>query len=140
MALKTSSWNVNSIRARLNHVIGWLKDREPDVLLLQELKGAEFPDMSRLPIETINKVLAGDEADSHARFLETTIGDIRIVSIYLPNGNPPGSINFAYKLAWMDRLINEMASWRNKNVPVTIGGDFNVIRGHRLPQAFVMDS
>jgi exodeoxyribonuclease-3 len=106
-------------------------------LLLQELKGIEFPDIvfknlgyetvavtqkayngvaviSRLPIETINKVLAGDEADSHARFLETTIGDIRIVNIYLPNGNPPGSINFSYKLAWMDRLINEMFSGKRK--------------------------
>jgi exodeoxyribonuclease III len=120
------------------------------VLLLQELKGAEFPDaafkqlgyesvavtqkayngvaiLSRLPIETINKALAGDEADSHARFLETTIADTRIVNIYLPNGNPPSSINFAYKLAWMDRLLNEMVAWKKKNVPVIIGGDFNVI-------------
>lgn len=150
MFLKIASWNINSIRARLDHVTAWLTQHEPDVLLLQELKGAEFPDavfkkwgyesvavtqkayngvavMSRLPIETINKVLAGDEADSHARFLETTIAEIRIVSIYLPNGNPPSSINFAYKLAWMDRLINEMVSWKQKNVPVVIGGDFNVI-------------
>ncbi|HEV7512675.1 MAG TPA: exodeoxyribonuclease III [Candidatus Acidoferrum sp.] len=145
-----ASWNVNSIRARVDHVTGWLRDREPDILLLQELKGTEFPDnvfknlgyasvavtqkayngvavLSRLPIETINKVLAGDEADTHARFLETTVANMRIVNIYLPNGNPPGSINFAYKLAWMDRLINEMVSWKKKNVPVIIGGDFNVI-------------
>ena len=150
MFLKIASWNVNSIHARLDHVTAWLTQHEPDVLLLQELKGAEFPDevfkklgyesvavtqkayngvavMSRLPIETINKVLAGDDADSHARFLETTIGNLRMVNIYLPNGNPPSSINFAYKLAWMDRLINEMVSWKKKNVPVLIGGDFNVI-------------
>ena len=148
--MKIASWNINSIRARLDHVTGWLKQHEPDVLLLQELKGTEFPDavfkklgyesvavtqkayngvavISRLRIETINKVLAGDEADSHARFLETTIGNIRIVNIYLPNGNPPSSINFAYKLGWMDRLINEMVSWKQKNLPVVIGGDFNVI-------------
>jgi exodeoxyribonuclease-3 len=49
------------------------------------------------------------------------------VNIYLPNGNPPSSINFAYKLAWMDRLLNEMIAWKKKNVPVIIGGDFNVI-------------
>jgi exodeoxyribonuclease-3 len=131
-------------------VTGWLTEHEPGVLLLKELKGTVFPDaefkklgyesvavtqkayngvavISRLPIETINKVLAGDEAEGRERFLETTIGDIRIVNIYLSNGNPPGSINFACKLAWMDRLINELASWRNKNVPVIIGGDFNVI-------------
>jgi exodeoxyribonuclease III len=150
MFLRIASWNVNSIRARLDHVTGWLTQNEPDVLLLQELKGAEFPDavfkklgyesvavtqkayngvavLARLPIETINKVLAGDEADSHARFLETTIANTRIVNIYLPNGNPPSSINFAYKLAWMDRLINEMVSWKKNHVPVIIGGDFNVI-------------
>jgi len=150
MFLKIASWNVNSIRARLDHVTAWLTQHKPDVLLLQELKGAEFPDgvfkklgyesvavtqkayngvavISRLPIETINKVLAGDEADSHARFLETTIATIKIVNIYLPNGNPPGSVNFAYKLAWMDRLINEMVSWKQKNLPVVIGGAFNVI-------------
>jgi exodeoxyribonuclease III len=148
--LKIASWNVNSIRARLDHVTGWLTEHEPDVLLLQELKGEEFPDVvfkklgyesvavtqkayngvaiiSRLRIETINKVLAGDEADSHARFLETIVSKTRIVNIYLPNGNPPGSVNFAYKLAWMDRLINEMVSWKKNKVPVIIGGDFNLI-------------
>jgi exodeoxyribonuclease-3 len=88
-------------------VTGWLTEHEPGVLLLKELKGTVFPDaefkklgyesvavtqkayngvavISRLPIETINKALAGDEAESRERFLETTIGDIRIVNIYLP--------------------------------------------------------
>jgi exodeoxyribonuclease-3 len=148
--VKIASWNVNSIRARLSHVTAWLKAHEPDVVLLQELKGTEFPAaafkelgyesaavtqkayngvavISRLPIETISNALAGDEADSHARFLETTIAGCRIVNIYLPNGNPPGSENFAYKLAWMDRLISVMSAWQRKNMPVLIGGDFNVI-------------
>jgi exodeoxyribonuclease-3 len=148
--LKIASWNVNSIRARLGHVTEWLKAHQTDVLLLQELKGSEFPAaafkqlgyecacvtqkayngvaiLSRLPIETISTLLAGDEADSHARFLECTISGIRIVNIYLPNGNPPGSENFAYKLAWMERLINVMSAWRRKNIPVLIGSDFNVI-------------
>ena len=148
--MKIASWNVNSIRARLGHVTEWLKKHEPDVLLLQELKGVEFPDaafkdlgyetasvtqkayngvatVSRFPIETISTILAGNEADSHARFLECTVRGIRIVNIYLPNGNPPGSENFAYKLAWMERLINVMSAWQRENVPVLIGGDFNVI-------------
>jgi exodeoxyribonuclease-3 len=134
----------------LNHVIAWLKAREPDVLLLQELKGTEFPAtvfkelgyesvavtqktyngvaiLSRHPIETINTTLAGDEADSHARYLETTIMGIRIVNVYLPNGNPVGSDKFVYKLAWMDRLNQQMCAWLEKGVPVLIGGDFNVI-------------
>ena len=148
--MKIASWNVNSIRARLDLVTEWLKARQPDVLLLQELKGTEFPAtvfedlgygsvavtqkayngvaiLSRHPIETISTTLAGDEADSHARFLETTILGIRIVDIYLPNGNPVGSDKFAYKLAWMDRLNLEMSAWLGKEMPVLIGGDFNVI-------------
>jgi exodeoxyribonuclease-3 len=148
--MKIASWNINSIRARLDHVTGWLKAREPDVLLLQELKGTEFPAavfkelgyesaavtqrayngvaiLSRHPIESISTTLPGDEADSHARFLEMTIEGIRVINIYLPNGNPVGSDKFAYKLAWMDRLHKQMSSWREKDLPVLIGGDFNVI-------------
>ncbi|MGI4756562.1 MAG: exodeoxyribonuclease III [Janthinobacterium lividum] len=150
-----ASWNVNSINARLGHVTRFLEAQKPDVLLLQELKGTEFPAeqfravgyesaavtqkayngvaiLSRLPIETVNTTLAGDESDSHARFLETIIdaagGErIRVVDIYLPNGNPMGTDKFLYKLAWMDRLIQQMASWKNDAIPTLIGGDFNVI-------------
>jgi exodeoxyribonuclease III len=98
---------LNSVRSRLTHVTIWLKAREPDVLLLQELKGTEFPSavfqslgyesvavtqktyngvaiLSRHPMETIAKVLVGDDSDSHARFLEVIIKGIRIVNIYLP--------------------------------------------------------
>jgi exodeoxyribonuclease-3 len=148
--VKIASWNVNSIRARLEHVTKWLEAQKPDVLLLQELKGAEFPDavfrnlgyeaasvtqkayngvaiLSRHPIKTVSAALLGDEADSHARYLETVINDICVVNIYLPNGNPPGSENFDYKLAWMNRLKNQMMAWRRKDIRVVIGGDFNVI-------------
>jgi exodeoxyribonuclease III len=148
--MKIASWNVNSIRARMDHVTAWLKVQQPDVLLMQELKATEFPTLvfqalgyesvavmqksyngvavlSRHPMQTINTTLAGDEADSHARFLEMTIEGIRIVNIYLPNGNPIGTEKFAYKLAWMDRLIKVMTAWREEGVPVLVGGDFNVI-------------
>ena len=148
--MKIASWNVNSIRARLDHVTAWLKERQPDVLLMQELKQTEFPALvfkelgyesvavtqkayngvailSRYPIETINTTLAGDEQDSHARFLEATIEGIRVVNIYLPNGNPVGTEKFAYKLAWMDRLHKEMTAWRKDGLPMVVGGDFNVI-------------
>jgi exodeoxyribonuclease III len=148
--MKIASWNVNSIRSRLDHVTGWLKERQPDVLLLQELKGTEFPAdsfkalgydsaavpqkayngvaiLSRTPITVISTALAGDAADAHARFLETTIDDLRIVNIYLPNGNPIGTEKFAYKLAWMDRLQSQMKSWLTDPTPTLVGGDFNVI-------------
>ena len=148
--LKIASWNVNSIRARVGHATAWLRDRQPDVLLLQELKGEVFPAevfkemgyesvavtqktyngvavLSRLPIETINTTLAGDERDSHARFLETRIADIRIVNVYMPNGNPTGSDKFIYKLSWMDRMLDQMIRWLRDEMPTLIGGDFNVI-------------
>jgi exodeoxyribonuclease-3 len=145
-----ATWNVNSLKARSEQVQAWLKVQEPDVLLLQELKGTEFPTdlfrdlgyesaavtqkayngvaiLSRHPLQLINTTLAGDEADSHARFLEVIIQDIRIVNIYLPNGNPVGTDKFTYKLIWMDRLMRQMSLWRQSELPTLIGGDFNVI-------------
>ena len=141
---------MNSIRARAEHVKTWLEAKKPDVLLLQELKGTEFPSaffkelgyesasvtqktyngvaiLSLSPIAILSTTLYGDEADSHARFLEVRIDDLRIVNIYLPNGNPVGTAKFDYKLAWMDRLAEQMKLWLKSDVPTVIGGDFNVI-------------
>ena len=145
---------MNSIRARLAHVTAWLAERQPDVLVLQELKGLEFPAelfeslgyhsaamtqktyngvaiLSRQSIETISTTLAGDDEDSHARYLETMLrsehGNLRVVNIYLPNGNPVGTDKFEYKLRWMDRLRERMAAWLTTAEPTVIGGDFNVI-------------
>ena len=149
-SMMIASWNVNSIRARVEHVRGWLAQRNPDVLLLQELKATEFPAelfqelgytsaavtqksyngvaiLSRSPIEVVSTALVGDEADSHARFLEAVIRDIRVANIYRPNGNPPGSDKFSYKLAWMDRLQRQMQIWADSEKPTLVGGDFNVI-------------
>jgi exodeoxyribonuclease-3 len=144
------SWNVNSVRARTEHVKRWVQSTHVDVLFLQELKGTEFPTavfeelgyhsaavtqkayngvaiLSRTPIEVVSKTLLGDEVDSHARFLEVMIDGLRLVNIYLPNGNPIGSGKFDYKLAWMDRLTVQMTEWIKGGVPTIVGGDFNVI-------------
>ncbi len=145
-----ASWNVNSLRARLDQVIAWLKQRNPDVLLMQELKGTEFPSeifadlgyqsaavtqkayngvaiLSRQPIRIVSRSLEGDEADAHARFLEVLISGVRMANIYLPNGNPVGTDKFFYKLLWMDRLKKQMEIWASDGIPTLIGGDFNVI-------------
>jgi exodeoxyribonuclease-3 len=134
----------------MEHVTAWLEARRPDVLLLQELKGTEFPTdafkdlgyastavtqkayngvavLSRQPIDLISTTLAGDAADSHARYLEVKIEGLRVVNIYLPNGNPIGTEKFDYKLAWMDRLLVQMGLWQADDTPTVIGGDFNVI-------------
>lgn len=148
--MQIASWNVNSIKARLEHVKHWLEQREPDVMLLQELKGLEFPFesfrslgyetvavtqkayngvaiLSRLPIQTVSKSLAGLDVDTHARFLEVIVQDLRIVNIYLPNGNPIGTEKFEYKLDWMDRLRTQMKRWLRSEIPTIVAGDFNVI-------------
>jgi exodeoxyribonuclease III len=145
-----ATWNVNSIKARLEHVKTWLTARNPDVLLLQELKGTEFPAdvfkelgyesaavaqkayngvavLSRQPIEIVSTTLFGDETDSHARFLEVIVNDIRIANIYAPNGNPIGTDKFVYKLAWLQRLNKQLEIWLKSSMPTLIGGDFNII-------------
>ncbi len=134
----------------MEHVTTWLKARNPDVLLLQELKGTEFPFdvfnslgyasvavtqkayngvaiLAKSPIESVSTALSGDESDTHARYLEVMISGIRVVDIYLPNGNPVGTEKFDYKLAWMERLLTKMSQWKAEGVPTVIGGDFNVI-------------
>lgn len=85
------------------------------------------PILSRSPIGIISTTLLRDDTDSHARFLEVVIENIRIVNIYLPNGNPLGTAKFVYKLAWMDRLKQQMKLWLKSEVPTVIGGDFNAI-------------
>jgi exodeoxyribonuclease-3 len=145
-----ASWNVNSIRARLEHVRTWLTTHNPDVLLLQELKAAEFPSLlfqglgyasasvtqksyngvailSRYPMDIVSTTLIGGDTDSHARFLEVVVNGIRVANIYLPNGNPVGSDKFLYKLEWMDRLHRQMQIWLKSEIPTLVGGDFNVI-------------
>ena len=117
---------------------------------MQELKGTEFPFdgflslgyesvavtqkayngvamLARSPIEVVSKALNGDEMDTHARYLEGMISGVRVVNIYLPNGNPVSTEKFDYKLAWMQRLLGKMSEWKADGVPTVIGGDFNVI-------------
>ncbi len=83
--------------------------------------------VSKYPVEVVSTTLAGDETDSHARYLEATINGLRLINIYLPNGNPVGSEKFAYKLAWMDRLKSRLVTFMGQGVPTIVGGDFNVI-------------
>jgi len=109
--MRIASWNVNSIKARLEHVKNWLESRQPDVLMVQELKGLEFPAeefealgyqsvavtqkayngvavLSRHPIETVAEKLPGGENNEQARYLEVMINGLCLIDIYLPNGNP----------------------------------------------------
>ncbi|PJB69713.1 MAG: exodeoxyribonuclease III [Alphaproteobacteria bacterium CG_4_9_14_3_um_filter_47_13] len=148
--MRIASWNINSIKMRLEHVRNWLRQHQPDVLLLQELKGLEFPaaefralgyQSAVLPQKAYNGVatlarhdikieyerLPGDPLDEQARYLETTINGLRVIGIYAPNGNPVESDKFSYKLSWLDRLQERLKLLREDEIPVVIGGDFNII-------------
>jgi exodeoxyribonuclease III len=146
-----ASWNVNSIKARLGHVLAWLDEARPDVVCLQETKclAADFPGLelkslgydvaclgqrayngvallSKLPLEEVATGLPGDPADEQARWIEATVAGVRVVSLYLPNGNPVGTDKFAYKLAWMDRLRARARALLAAERPVVLAGDYNV--------------
>ncbi len=148
--MKIASWNVNSIKARLEHVKNWLEKNQPDVLMIQELKGLEFPAdelktigyesaavpqkayngvamLSRHPIHVELKALPGDETDEQARYIEATINNLRTIGIYAPNGNPVDSEKYPYKLAWLERLKERLTVLRQEGTPTVIGGDFNII-------------
>ena len=150
--MKIATWNINSIKVRLPHVLDWLAAQAPDVLLLQELKCTDenFPAdafaqagyktavhgqktyngvaiVSKHPIKDIITGLPGDKGDEQARYIEATVQGIRVASIYLPNGNPVDTDKYPYKLKWFDRLIQQARGLLAQEVPVVLGGDYNVI-------------
>ncbi len=154
--MKIATWNVNSIKVRLPHVLTWLADSQCDVLLLQETKSTDenFPRLelesagytvalhgqrtyngvaiiSKYPLEDVRMGLPGNDADDHARYLEAWIdaGDegVRVGCLYLPNGNPSDTPKFDYKLAWMDRLECHAAELLKNEEPLILAGDYNVI-------------
>lgn len=150
--MKIATWNVNSITARLPHVLDFLKTSAPDVLLLQELKCVEekFPAMdiqslgyktavhgqktyngvailSKHEIKDVKTRLAGDDTDEQSRYIEATVNGIRLASIYLPNGNPVDSEKYPYKLKWFDRLTAHARTLLAEEIPAVLGGDFNAI-------------
>lgn len=150
MSIKITSWNVNSIKARKEHVLRFLEECAPDVLMMQELKGLDFPEdtfkdagyhavfkaqkayngvaiLSKTPITLIRDTLPGDETDEQARYLEVETAELRLINIYLPNGNPAPGDKYDYKLGWMKRLRGHLKTIRIENIEFLIGGDFNVI-------------
>src|SRR5436853_4109205 len=151
-----ATWNVNSVKARIEVITNWLKEASPDVALFQETKGENhaFPRLdfealgynlalhgqksyngtailSKQPIDEEKAKLPGGDSDDHARYIEAVIstpaGAVRVASIYLPNGNPIGTDKFAYKLGWMDRLIKHARALVQFEEPVVLAGDYNVI-------------
>jgi exodeoxyribonuclease-3 len=154
--MRIATWNVNSIRQRIEPVMAWLKETQPDIACLQEIKCTDdaFPRLefeslgysvvthgqktfngvallSKLPFDETKSGLAGDDEDAHARFLEGVVtlksGVLRIACLYLPNGNPADSGKYPYKLKWMSRLLEYSKERLKTEEPLILAGDFNVI-------------
>jgi exodeoxyribonuclease-3 len=154
--MRIATWNVNSIKQRVDNLVAWLKERAPDIVCLQETKCVDdaFPRepiealgynvavhgqktfngvaiLSKLPFDEVTPRLPGDDGDDHARFIEAVVstksGAARIASIYLPNGNPPDTEKYPYKLKWMDRLHNYARERLALEEPLILAGDYNVI-------------
>ena len=149
--IKIATWNVNSVKPRLAHLLDWLKEAAPDIVLLQETKtiDEQFPldpildagynaavhgqktyngvaILARRPIDVELTRLPGDDDDDQARYIEGVIGNVRVASIYLPNGNPVASDKYEYKLAWMERLYRHACTLLATEDAFVLGGDFNV--------------
>lgn len=151
-----ATWNINGVKARLETTLSWLEKAQPDVACLQEIKSVDeaFPRekfeslgynvithgqkgfngvaiFSKRPIEEWRYGLPGDDNDQQARFIEAVIttdkNPIRVISLYLPNGNPVDSEKYPYKLAWMDRLAAYAQELLKLEEPLIFAGDYNVI-------------
>lgn len=154
--MKIATWNINGIKARLETVKTWLVAASPDIACFQEIKSVDenFPAevfeelgynvavhgqkgfngvalLSKLPFDEVVRGLPGDPDDVQARYIEGVVsvpsGVVRVVNIYLPNGNPTDSDKFPYKLAWMERLKARIKELLTYEEPFVVAGDYNVI-------------
>ncbi len=150
--MKIATFNINGIKARIDALPRWLAEAGPDVVCLQEIKSQDdgfpaqmFRDMgyqvethgqkgfngvallSRLPMTDVVRGLPGDPDDVQARWIEATVGVVRICGLYLPNGNPAPGPKYDYKLAWMARMEARVQDLLAGERPLVFAGDYNVI-------------
>lgn len=151
-----ATWNINGVKARIDALLSWLDERQPDVVGLQEIKSVDegFPRaeieargwhvethgqkgfngvalISKSAPEDLSRGLPGDDLDEQSRFIEGTYRAgataVRVACLYLPNGNPLGTDKFTYKLSWMRRLETHAARRLREETPFVMMGDYNVI-------------
>jgi len=148
--LKLATWNVNSLTVRLPQLVDWLGQQQPDVLVLQETKLTDdkFPQadiqaagwhsvwfgqktyngvalLARIaPVDVLHNIPGFD--DPQARVIAATVGGLRIVGAYFPNGQAPGSDKFAYKMAWLQALHGWLRGELARHPQLVLMGDFNI--------------
>ena len=153
--MKIATFNINGIKARAEALPAWLREAEPDVVVLQEIKSTDetFPHelfdglgyqiethgqksfngvaiLSRLPLEDVTRGLPGDDSDEQARWIEATVVGkraVRICGLYLPNGNPAPGPKYDYKLGWMERMRTRARDLLDREEAVVLAGDYNII-------------
>ncbi len=151
--VKIATYNINNINTRLDNLIDWLAEAEPDVVCLQELKADQnaFPAQTleamgyhgvwvgerawngvailargQLPVLTRTS-LPGDPQDGQARYIEAAVGGVLVGCLYAPNGNPFPGPKFDYKLAWSRRLLGHARDLLDAGVPAVLAGDYNIV-------------
>jgi exodeoxyribonuclease-3 len=157
--MRIATWNVNSVRTRLEQVLAWLGQEQPDVLCLQETKVVDelFPRaafeslgyqlaisgqkayngvaiLSRLPLEDVrigfDALLVDDpdalELSSQKRVISALVEGIRVLNLYVPNGNSLNSEKYEYKLAWLAGLRRYLERQQLQGDPLCMLGDFNI--------------
>lgn len=162
--MKIATWNVNSIRARLERIRDWTAREQPDVLCMQEIKTVDelFPAkafeelgyrvetygqptyngvaiLSRKPMSRIVRGFPDEEPDAPRRLIAATIGRLRVINVYVPNGQSPDSEKFVYKMEWLARLRGFLEEEASPSGSLILLGDFNVApdeRDVRYPEAW----
>lgn len=149
--MKIATWNVNSIRARLDQVLDWVETHDPDIVCLQETKvtDQEFPEdefgdlgydvvytgqrsyngvaiAAKDELQSVVAQLPGDDSDEQRRMIAATIDGIRIISVYVPNGKTVGAPEYHFKLKWLGRLRKFLDNTASPSDSIVICGDFNI--------------
>jgi exodeoxyribonuclease-3 len=148
--MKLATWNVNSLKVRLPHLLDWMQTVAPDVVCLQETKQTDdvFPAdalraagyesafsgqktyngvaiLSRLPMTDVQTGIPGF-ADEQKRVIAASIENVRVVCVYIPNGQSPDSDKYVYKLAWLDALIAWLKDEMQRHPKLALLGDYNI--------------
>jgi exodeoxyribonuclease-3 len=151
--MRLATWNVNSVKARLPRLLAWLAEARPEVLCLQETKcpdgafpvaevgalgyvSASHSDgrwngvaiLSRIGLDDVRVGFAGEPGfpDPEARAISATCADVRVWSVYVPNGRTPDSPHYEFKLAWLDALRSALQRERGNGRELVVCGDFNI--------------
>src|SRR5919201_645643 len=148
--MRLATWNENSLRVRLPHLIDWLRQASPDVVCLQETKieDANFPIaeleaegyqavysgqrgyngvaiLSRAPLNDVTHGMFGF-ADEHKRVIAANVGELRVINVYAPNGQAPGTEKYLYKLRWYEAAAAWLKDELGRMPRLAVLGDFNV--------------